>query len=148
MLRHPAPSAHAAPAPNRLKAALSLRPVLPPAQMAALHVDESGHIPILMYHSIGAPAHHGVRYDSQGLNIAPQTFRHQLDLLYAAHCYPVNMRDILTPHLNVPAGKTPVVITFDDAAERSSMTCPTGRLTQTARSAFWKPSIRSTRIGR
>jgi peptidoglycan/xylan/chitin deacetylase (PgdA/CDA1 family) len=101
-------------APTR-RAVPALTPVLPPAQLAALHVDETGHIPILMYHSIGAPARRGKRYDSQGLNIAPETFRHQLSLLYAAHCYPVNMRDILTPHLNVPAGKTPVVLTFDDA---------------------------------
>ncbi len=89
---------------------------LSPVQLAALHADETGHIPILMYHSVGAPAHGGrPRYDSQGLNIAPETFRKQLTLMYAAHWYPVNMRDILTPHLNVPAGKTPVVITFDDA---------------------------------
>ena len=117
LTRHtPAPS----PAPPILRQvkACSVRPigrVLTPVQLAALHVDETGHIPILMYHAIGAPARGEARYDSQGLNIAPQTFRRQLALMYAAHWYPVNMRDILTSHLNVPAGKTPVVITFDDA---------------------------------
>jgi peptidoglycan/xylan/chitin deacetylase (PgdA/CDA1 family) len=35
--------------------------------------------------------------------------------MYAAHWYPVNMRDVLTSHIQVPAGKTPVVLTFDDA---------------------------------
>ena len=68
-----------------------------------------------MYHSIGAPAHRGVRYDAQGLNIAPETFRKHLALMYAAHWYPVNMHDVLTSHIAAPAGKTPVVLTFDDA---------------------------------
>ena len=129
-LRHSAPSTPAAPPVHRMTLAAApavRRPALPPARMAALHVDESGHIPILMYHAVGAPARRGVRYDSQGLNIAPDTFRRQLDLLYAAHCYPVNMRDILTPHLNVPAGKTPVVITFDDARGTQFHYLPDGK---------------------
>ena len=113
------------PAPSRVRL---VSPVLAPAQLAALHVDEAGHIPILMYHSIGAPAHRGARYDSQGLNIAPQTFRRQLALMYAAHWYPINMRDILTSHLNVPAGKTPVVITFDDARGSQFHSLPNGKI--------------------
>jgi len=63
----------------------------------------------------GGPSFHGVQYDKEGLNIAPDTFRKQLALMYAAHWYPVNMRDVLTSHIAVPAGKTPVVLTFDDA---------------------------------
>lgn len=100
------PSAHAV---------RSLPPPLPPARLAALHADEMGRIPILMYHAINGPAFHGTRYDRNGLNIAPETFRKQLAMMYAAHWYPVNMRDVLTSHMAVPAGKTPVVITFDDA---------------------------------
>ena len=111
-------AANAVPAARRVAAAAirPLAPILTPRQLAALHADESGHIPILMYHAVGAPAHGGKpRYDSQGLNIAPQTFRAQLASMAANHWYPVNMRDILTSHLDVPAGKTPVVLTFDDA---------------------------------
>ena len=106
----------------------ALMPVLPSAQLAALHVDETGHIPILMYHAIGAPARRGVRYDRQGLNIAPQTFRNQLALMHAAHWYPVNMRDILTSHIDVPAGKTPVVLTFDDARGTQFHYLPNGQI--------------------
>lgn len=115
-LRHSAPASRPAP-PAVRSAACRAVPVslLSSAQMAALHVDETGHIPILMYHAFGAPARRGTRYDKEGLNIAPATFRKQLALMYAAHWYPVNMRDVLTPHVNVPAGKTPVVLTFDDA---------------------------------
>ncbi len=106
----PPPSVAAAPTPPR-----PLQPPMPAAQMAALHVDESGRIPILMYHAIGGPSHKGTRYDKEGLNIAPETFRKQLALMYAAGWYPMNMRDILTARMDVPAGKTPVVLTFDDA---------------------------------
>ena len=98
-----------------VKAPRMLRPPLPNAQLAALHADEAGHIPILMYHAIDGPAFHGARYDHNGLNIAAATFRKHLDLMYAAHWYPVNMRDVLTSRIDVPAGKTPVVLTFDDA---------------------------------
>ena len=104
--------AAARPAPTPVRA---LQAPLPTAQLAALRADESGRIPILMYHSIGAPAHRGARYDAEGLNIATATFRKHLDMMYAAHWYPVNMRDVLSPRLSVPAGKTPVVLTFDDA---------------------------------
>lgn len=90
-------------------------PPLPPARLAALHADETGRIPILMYHGIGGPAFRGVRYDKEGLNIAPETFRKQLALMYAAHWYPMNMHDVLTARADVPAGRTPVVLTFDDA---------------------------------
>ena len=115
-----AASAHT-PAPRQV-------PALSPVQLAALHADETGHIPILMYHAVGAPAHGGKpRYDSQGLNIAPQTFRKHLALMEAAHWYPVNMRDILTAHLNVPAGKTPVVLTFDDARGTQFHYLPNGK---------------------
>ncbi len=92
-----------------------VQPPLPPARLAALRADESGRIPILMYHAFGGPSFHGIRYDKNGLNIAPDTFRKQLALMYAAHWYPVNMRDVLTAHIAAPAGKTPVVLTFDDA---------------------------------
>ena len=119
VMPHAAVPARAAAISSRVVAApQSLRdfhPPLPPTRLAALRADEAGRIPILMYHSIGAPAHRGARYDSQGLNIAPETFRKHLALMYAAHWCPVNMRDVLGSHLAVPAGQTPVVLTFDDA---------------------------------
>ena len=79
--------------------------------------NELGLIPILMYHSVGGEAEFagGPLYDKHGLNIAPQTLRTQLEKMYQAGWYPVNMRDALTARLAVPRGKTPVVLTFDDA---------------------------------
>ncbi len=86
-----------------------------PALSGKVQPNELGRIPILMYHAIGAPATRGARYDRQGLNIRPETFRNQLKLMYDAGWYPINMRDALSAHIDVPAGKIPVVLTFDDA---------------------------------
>jgi peptidoglycan/xylan/chitin deacetylase (PgdA/CDA1 family) len=86
------------------------------AELARYHPNETGRIPILMYHSIGDPAHDGhPRYDRHGWNIPPSVFRKQLEMMYAANWYPINMRDALNPQMNIPLGKTPVVLTFDDS---------------------------------
>jgi peptidoglycan/xylan/chitin deacetylase (PgdA/CDA1 family) len=77
--------------------------------------NEVGQIPVLMYHAVGGPAVGGRRYDRYGLNIAPETFRKHLRLMHEAGWFPINMRDALSPRMEVPAGKIPVVLTFDDA---------------------------------
>lgn len=83
-----------------------------------------------MYHSIGGEAEFagGPRYDKHGLNIAPETFKRQLQQMYDAGWYPINMRDMLTARLNVPKGKTPVVLTFDDARPSQFRYLPNGTI--------------------
>ncbi len=95
---------------------LAEAPAAPPSAqtLALFEPNEAGRIPIVMYHAIGGPSVGGVRYDRMGLNISPATFRRHLQLMHAAGWYPVNMRDVLTAKIDVPAGKTPVVLTFDD----------------------------------
>src|SRR5215831_260227 len=91
-------------------------PPPPPIDYKFIRPNEVGYIPVLMYHSFGDPAMGSrPRYDRGGLNIRPDTFRHQLEAMYGANWYPVNMRDALSTHLDVPPGKIPVVLTFDDA---------------------------------
>ena len=91
-------------------------PVVPVVDYKALKVNELGRIPVLMYHAIGGPSvGGGPRYDKLGLNIRPETFQKQLEMMRAAGWYPINMRDALTPRIDAPAGKIPVVLTFDDA---------------------------------
>ena len=92
--------------------------------------NELGRIPILMYHSVGGEAEFagGPRYDKHGLNIAPDTLRRQLALMSAANWYPVNMRDLLSARLSVPRGKTPVVLTFDDARPSQFRLLPNGKI--------------------
>ena len=85
-------------------------------QAAPRQPNELGFIPVVMYHAIGGPAARRGKgpYDLAGLNISPQTFRRHLTMMRDAGWYPMNLRDILDPRMRVPAGKTPVVLTFDD----------------------------------
>ena len=91
-------------------------------ELRKLHVNEVGRIPIVMYHSVGDPG----KYDRNGLNIAPATFRKHLELMYAAGWYPINMRDMLKAQIDVPVGKTPVVLTFDDGRGSQFHQLPSG----------------------
>jgi peptidoglycan/xylan/chitin deacetylase (PgdA/CDA1 family) len=79
--------------------------------------NEMGRIPILMYHSIGdTVTGRGASLSARlGLNVSAAKFRDQLETMYKAGWYPVNMRDVLNPRLVVPKGKTPFALTFDDA---------------------------------
>ena len=92
--------------------------------------NELGYIPILEYHSIGGEPefNDGILYDKHGLNIAPETLERQIELMYAAGWYPVNMRDILTPRIRVPRGRIPVVLTFDDARPSQFRYLPNGKI--------------------
>ena len=96
----------------------------------AAPANELGRIPILMYHSVGGDPEFagGPRYDKHGLNIAPEILRRQLQQMDDAHWYPVNMRDVLSARLAVPRGKTPVVLTFDDARPSQFRYLPNGRI--------------------
>jgi peptidoglycan/xylan/chitin deacetylase (PgdA/CDA1 family) len=100
------------------------------AKTLAYSPNEVGLIPIIEYHAIGGEAEFkgGARYDVRGLNIAPDTFRSQLKRMYAAGWYPVNMRDALSPRMNVPRGKIPVVLTFDDARPSQFRYLQSGKL--------------------
>ncbi len=115
-------SAQPAPAPAA--------PPPPPADPAKIRANEAGMIPVVMYHSVGDPPARrgGPRYDRRGLNIAPETFRKHLEMMHEAGWYPVNMRDALTARMEVPAGKTPVVLTFDDGRGSQFRYLPDGSI--------------------
>jgi peptidoglycan/xylan/chitin deacetylase (PgdA/CDA1 family) len=91
-----------APAPAR-------RPVAPPADTGARTriPNELGRIPILEYHLLG---------DHEGRwSVTPAHFRHDLELLYTSGYRPVTIADLVDHKLDLPAGLSPVVVTFDDA---------------------------------
>ena len=87
---------------------------LPPPNPDKLKANELGRIPIVMYHSIDEPH---TKYDAHGLNIHGETFRKHLTMMAKAGWYPMNARDLYLPEKlqSVPAGMTPVALTFDDA---------------------------------
>ena len=70
--------------------------------------NKMGRIPVLMYHLIGD---HESPWGRERGN-----FRHDLELLYDRGYRPVNMVDVLDKKIDLPAGLSPVVITFDDAS--------------------------------
>lgn len=73
------------------------------------HANELGFIPVLEYHRFDTKEERWTRtYDH---------FRQDLEFLYNNGYYLVNMRDMAEKKLNIPAGKKPVVLTFDDATE-------------------------------
>ncbi len=79
------------------------------AQKAAeMGANELGRILVLEYHKIGTPASEWTR--------TPEQFRADIDLLKAEGFYPIDLRDLATGNIEVPGGKTPVVITFDDSS--------------------------------
>jgi peptidoglycan/xylan/chitin deacetylase (PgdA/CDA1 family) len=69
--------------------------------------NEMGQVMILEYHAIGYPE---IRYRR-----SPDNLRADLAQLHAQGYYPVNFIDLLNGLPDVPPGKKPVVLTFDDS---------------------------------
>ncbi|MGI8485689.1 MAG: polysaccharide deacetylase family protein [Thermomicrobiales bacterium] len=75
------------------------------------HPNALGRIPVLMYHAFTSdPAlvDEWTRLSSD--------FRDDLQWLYDHDFHVISMRDLLNRHIDIPAGKHPVVLTFDDAS--------------------------------
>lgn len=78
--------------------------------ITSFHIQASrmGNVMVLMYHKIGYPETTWCR--------TPEKFQEDLELLYKKNYYLVNLVDLVQGTMNVPVGKTPVVLTFDDLA--------------------------------
>lgn len=68
--------------------------------------NEAGEIMVLMYHNIGEKEDTWVR--------TPENFKKDLQVLYEKGYRPISLEDFVTNNIDVEAGYTPVVITFDD----------------------------------
>ena len=79
----------------------------PTVDPASVRADELGVVPVLMYHQV-VPDARSV-YDR-----TPADFRAELERLAADGFVPITAADFETGHIDVPAGKHPVVLTFDD----------------------------------
>jgi peptidoglycan/xylan/chitin deacetylase (PgdA/CDA1 family) len=80
-------------------------PAVDPAEVGA---NELGEIPVLMYHRILPDG--GSEYD-----LTPEEFRGELEWLYEHDYRPITALQLARGEIDVPAGKTPVVLTFDDS---------------------------------
>jgi peptidoglycan/xylan/chitin deacetylase (PgdA/CDA1 family) len=63
---------------------------------------------VLEYHLIEEPEARWSR--------TPENFRRDIERLVEEGYYPINLSDLALGHIDVPAGKTPVVLTFDDSS--------------------------------
>ncbi|MEK7700746.1 MAG: polysaccharide deacetylase family protein [candidate division NC10 bacterium] len=78
------------------------------ASAAELPANELGRVMILEYHKIDYPEERWTR--------TPENFRRDLETLYARGYRLVSLGDLLDGRIAVPAGTTPVVLTFDDSS--------------------------------
>ena len=78
------------------------------APLPARVPNEMGRIPVLMYHLVGDSERTWTR--------SRANFRRDLESLYERGYRPVNMADVIDRKIDIAAGTSPVVITFDDAS--------------------------------
>jgi len=76
--------------------------------------------PVLEYHLIDRPESRWTR--------TPENFKKDLEWLYEHKYYPMNLRDMLTNFNDLPEGKIPVVLTFDDSSSSQFRYLPDGRI--------------------
>lgn len=81
--------------------------VLTDAQMAALNVNELGRIPVLEWHEIQD------RNDRWANRL--DTFRAQLAEVHARGYRPISIAEFIDGDIDLPAGLSPVLLTFDDS---------------------------------
>lgn len=80
----------------------------PSVDLRGMKVNELGTIPILQYHLIG---------DEDGRwERSVSSFRQDLQTLYDAGYRPISLNDLLDGRIDIPAGTSPVVFTFDDSS--------------------------------
>ena len=77
----------------------------------SLKPNEAGEVMILMYHNIGREEGEWTR--------TPENFRKDLLTLYEKGYRIVSLKDFVNNNMDVEAGKTPVIITFDDGNENN-----------------------------
>jgi peptidoglycan/xylan/chitin deacetylase (PgdA/CDA1 family) len=94
---------------------------LTPAEVArSLQPDELGLVPVLM--------HHQIRTGGSIYDMTAGQFRSELARLWRDGFYPVRASELVSGRLDVPKGKSPVVLTFDDATNNQVAFLPDGSL--------------------
>ncbi|HMC69359.1 MAG TPA: polysaccharide deacetylase, partial [Mycobacteriales bacterium] len=95
--------------PPTRSASPSSSPTAPPPDPASVRANEIGVIPVLMHHRLVT------KVDSE-YDMTPAYFAAELERLHREGYYPVTMLQVARGDLgHVPAGRSPVVLTFDDS---------------------------------
>ena len=77
----------------------------------AIGANEMGEVLVVMYHLIDSDIS-----TSPDWTRTPAQLRSDIALLKADGYYPINIRDLASGNIDIPAGKSPVVVTFDDSS--------------------------------
>lgn len=93
-------------------------PQVDPAEVGA---DELGLVPVLMYHQLRDDG--GSEWD-----MSPDEFRAELTYLFDEGYRPVSTIDLVRREFDIPAGTTPVVLTFDDSPRNQAFLDDDGEL--------------------
>ena len=85
------------------------------------HVNELGRVPIMMYHGIhNVDAKYiGGNVDKDGYQRTADAFRKDLDFYYSSGYRMVRLIDYVNGIIDVPIGKSPIVLTFDDGLDNN-----------------------------
>jgi peptidoglycan/xylan/chitin deacetylase (PgdA/CDA1 family) len=95
---------------------------MPPPDPKSVHANELGVIPVLMHHRL-------VDKVESEFDMTPAWFRAELERLHREGYYPVTTLQVARRDLgHVPAGKAPVVLTFDDSSRGQLHYATNGRV--------------------
>ncbi len=88
------------------------------------NVDESGNVPIMMYHGISNlknkdTAYTGGNVDKDGYNRTVEAFRNDLEFYYNNGYRMIRLEDYVNGTIDVEIGKSPIILTFDDGLENN-----------------------------
>lgn len=82
-----------------------------------LKVDESGNVPIMMYHgihNINDNEYTGGNVDKDGYQRTTEAFKKDLEFYYNSGYRMIRLNDYVNGIIDVEAGYSPIIITFDD----------------------------------
>ena len=91
-------------------------------KLASDNINELGKVPIMMYHGIrertsSSTGTVGGNVDKDGYNRTPEAFRKDLEFYYEKGYYMIRLDDYINGIIDVPYGKSPIILTFDDGNE-------------------------------
>jgi peptidoglycan/xylan/chitin deacetylase (PgdA/CDA1 family) len=95
------------------------RSPVPLPSPARVHANELGFVPVLMYHRI-------VATPKSVYDRTPSDFRAELERLASEQYVPITAAEFTARDIDIPAGKHPVVLTFDDGDRSQLALSPTG----------------------
>ena len=104
----PVPTATPEPAPTITSTPTPTQTPMPTPAPAPIKANELGKVPIFEYHLIANTEDRWARtYDN---------FRKDLERLYRDGYTLISLNDLLNNEINIPAGRSPAILTFDDSS--------------------------------